>query len=410
MFKGLSLDQAPPYEAPLRFFLTAPLFAVLGGFFLLFYSADTASFGSFAIFHLFTLGFITMIMMGAMQQMLPVLVGVTFPKPLLFSKIIHIFLILGTLLFAFGLLFESSLALFISTFFLLIGIFIFASITLYKLFKARHKSDTVVAMIFSLISLILALLGGSHLLVSLALGKAGESFSFVLSLHGSFAFFGWVSLLIAGVTYQVIPMFYVTNDFNPLLKRFFSFFIFGVLLFSLFSKYFLILAGLGYIVFGVFTLKAIESRKRKIKETSIDFWKLSMISLILASALFIASFFIESYYLRWILSIIFLYGFVISLICGMLYKIIPFLAWFHISSRGFFDMPTMKEMIEERFLRYQFYAHILSLVFLIIYPKIAGIFIVISNILLLFNLWQAVKIYFSYKNKPSPFDSFKQTG
>ena len=31
MYQGLSLDQAPPLSVPLRFFLTAPAFGVLGG-------------------------------------------------------------------------------------------------------------------------------------------------------------------------------------------------------------------------------------------------------------------------------------------------------------------------------------------------------------------------------------------
>ena len=30
---GLSTDQAPPIAAPVRFFLTAPLFGILAGFF-----------------------------------------------------------------------------------------------------------------------------------------------------------------------------------------------------------------------------------------------------------------------------------------------------------------------------------------------------------------------------------------
>ena len=36
---GLSTDQAPPISAPLRFFLTAPLFAILAG--LLIFGTET---------------------------------------------------------------------------------------------------------------------------------------------------------------------------------------------------------------------------------------------------------------------------------------------------------------------------------------------------------------------------------
>lgn len=36
MYSGLSLDQAPPFEAPLKFFLTAPIIASLAGALILF--------------------------------------------------------------------------------------------------------------------------------------------------------------------------------------------------------------------------------------------------------------------------------------------------------------------------------------------------------------------------------------
>ncbi len=408
MFKGLSLDQAPPYEAPLRFFFTAAFFGIVGGFLLLFSSIDTVSAQTFAILHIFTLGFVSMTMIGAMQQMLPVLVGVTFPKPLFFSKIINTLLIVGSLLFGFGFFFEKFSVLVFSAVFLLASLLIFSLLTIYKLFKANYKSDTVWAMILSLLSLLIALFIGSHLLISFAFGKIGNSFISLLPIHGAFAFFGWVGLLIIGVTYQVIPMFYVTKDFNQKTKKYLSFFIFSTLILSVFSHYFLIFTLFSYVWFAVLTIRLIDSRKRKIKEVSIDFWKVSMFSLIVGSSLFLVSLFVENTFLKWISSVILLYGFVISLICGMLYKIIPFLAWFHISSRGFFDMPTMKEMIDERFLRYQFNLHLASLAFLIFLPKISGIFIIASNAFLIFNLYQAVKIYMEYKKRPSPFENFKK--
>ncbi|NPA81051.1 MAG: hypothetical protein GXO31_00385 [Epsilonproteobacteria bacterium] len=408
MFKGLSLDQAPPYEAPLRFFLTAPFFAILGGALLFFVGYDVSSPQVLGLLHLFTLGFITLVMMGAMQQMLPVLVGVTFPNALFFAKIIHVSVIVGTLLFGFGLFFEQFSFLAAALVFLLFGVGIFSFITLYKLLKASHKSATVWAMILSVVSLIIALFLGSHLLASLGFGKVGESFSFVLPSHGIFAFFGWVGLLIVGVSYQVIPMFYVTKDFDENIKKYLSFFIFGSLVLSLFFKYAIILTVLGYIYFGLESLKLLESRKRKIKEITIDFWEMSVYSLVLAGALFVGDMFIGNEVLERIYSVLFVYGFVISLICGMLYKIVPFLAWFHISSRGFFDMPTMKEMIDERDLKIQFKFHTVSVLSLLILPKIAGIFIIASNIYLFLNLYKVLKIYTEYKAKPSPFDSFKK--
>ncbi|WP_187647841.1 hypothetical protein [Nitrosophilus labii] len=418
MFTGLSLDQAPPFEAPLRFFLTAPIFAIAAAV-LIFFSQDLSSIHSpetVAILHLFTIGFMSMIMIGAMQQMLPVLVGVTFPKPIFFSKIIHISLILGTVLFAAGLYFFKTPLIMGALFFLLVGMGIFALITLYKLFSASYSGATVNAMKLSLISLFITLLLGAHLLVSLGISKVSESFDTFLSLHAMFAVFGWVGLLIIGVSYQVIPMFYVTPDFEEKIKKYLDVCIFTLLILSTAAlfiefKYILTVLSALYIIFAVATLKLYGKRKRKLKDITINYWMLSSVSLIFGAILLTIYLFTSIDQLLWIGGVLLIYGFAISLINGMLYKIIPFLAWFHLSSRGFFDIPTMKEMIKDKDAKLQLIFHTLALISLLILPflpleKLSALLIAISNILLLRNLLKAAKIYFEYRDKPSPVENF----
>jgi len=68
---GLSTDQAPPISAPVRFFLTAPLFGVLAGI-LMFFSESASlmnrfSMDSIVITHAMTIGFLAFIMLGAMR-------------------------------------------------------------------------------------------------------------------------------------------------------------------------------------------------------------------------------------------------------------------------------------------------------------------------------------------------------
>ena len=70
--KGLSLEQAPSVSVPFRFFLSAPIFGVLISFvfFFLPFSEVSNQYSSKAIgvVHLFTLGILSMIIFGAMQQ------------------------------------------------------------------------------------------------------------------------------------------------------------------------------------------------------------------------------------------------------------------------------------------------------------------------------------------------------
>jgi hypothetical protein len=98
---GLSLEQAPPFGVPLRFFLTAPWFLVLAA--LLLSWQGPAVFASrwlpatLALTHLLTLGFMAQVMLGALLQMLPVVVGVVVPRLRLTAMLIHIPLTLGAL-------------------------------------------------------------------------------------------------------------------------------------------------------------------------------------------------------------------------------------------------------------------------------------------------------------------------
>lgn len=79
---GLAPEQGPPFTAPLRFFLTAPWFLVAAGLLAAFdpgWTEGPLSPTALALTHLLTLGFLGMVMLGALTQMLPVLAGAPMP-------------------------------------------------------------------------------------------------------------------------------------------------------------------------------------------------------------------------------------------------------------------------------------------------------------------------------------------
>jgi len=82
--QGLSTDQAPPLAAPIRFFLSAPLFGILAGILIFFSDIDALtnrfSIESIVITHILTIGFLGFIMLGSLTQMLPVLTGTKIPN------------------------------------------------------------------------------------------------------------------------------------------------------------------------------------------------------------------------------------------------------------------------------------------------------------------------------------------
>ena len=86
---------------------------------------------------------------------------------------------------------------------------------------------------------------------------------------------------------------------------------------------------------------------------------------------------------------------------GMLYKIVPFLTWFHLNAQGKLNIPTMRDMIPSKFVKIQFYLHTASVVLfflgfllnIIIIIKLASIVFILSNALFLFNLIKSANIY-----------------
>jgi hypothetical protein len=104
----LSFDQAPPLAAPLRFFLTAPLFAILAALLLLWSGPDLFASrwtgAALALTHLITVGFMLQVMLGAMLQILPVVAGANISRPQLLATLVNAAVATGALLLASGFL------------------------------------------------------------------------------------------------------------------------------------------------------------------------------------------------------------------------------------------------------------------------------------------------------------------
>jgi hypothetical protein len=97
-----------------------------------------------------------------------------------------------------------------------------------------------------------------------------------------------------------------------------------------------------------------------------------------------------------------LVGGFMSVIIGMLYKIVPFLIWLHLQNqgRGRVIAPTMKKIIAERDMDRQLLAHLAAyalLLLAVIWPTLfvypAGLALVVANGWLGWNLWSALSVY-----------------
>lgn len=414
---SLSMDQAPPIDAPFRFFLTAPFFFVAIAMLLL--HAGTHVWESrwsgtlLAVTHLLTLGFLSMTMTGALLQMLPVVVGVPVPRVQGVARMIHLPWLLGTVCLALGLYGWGDFLLRAGIGLLSVAIGFFLLVGTYSLVRAPTRHATVLSMAYALLSFLFTFILGIALAGSLSGNLHLELTSFI-PLHQAWGLVGWMGGLIMGISYQVVPMFLLTPAYPARITRWLGGTLWGLLgAWSVTSWMsfagsagwhilFGLMIALGLSLFVMVTLWLQHKRRRKIFDTTQQFWRIGLFSLLLACGVWsfvqTAPAWLHSAIL---LGILFLYGFVAALVQGMLYKIIPFLVWFHLQSRlpkGHFA-PNMKQLIPDRHARRQMLVYLGSLLGLLsslvwpvlIYPS--ALAVGVSGLLLWWNLVGAARQY-----------------
>jgi len=138
----------------------------------------------------------------------------------------------------------------------------------------------------------------------------------------------------------------------------------------------LLLVALALMLFAGVTLRLQYQRKRKLQDVTLDFWRLGMACLILSVPLAVTHALIGLPD-AWVLfaGLLFLFGFAVSVVNGMLYKILPFMAWFHLqASVGFKPgQPSMRDYLPETRARKQYHLHLAALACLLATPFLSAL-------------------------------------
>lgn len=403
---GLALEQAPPFAAPLRFFLTAPWFLATAGLFAAWapeWSGSPLASAGLALTHLVTLGFLGMVMLGALTQMLPVVAGAPVPAVNAVATVAHAGLALGTPLLSWGLAAATAAALDAAGIALGLGLAGFLAAASISLARAR-SIDTVRAMALALAALAATALIGLALTGWLAGHWPLADPLPWLGRHAMLGLAGWIGVLVVGTAWQVVPMLQLTPAYPPRFTRAL------LLALAIALPAALLLPppwqvlgetglALGFIAFALATLDLQRRRKRKIADVTLQFWRMGMVCLILAAALFPLPLPEAG---RTTTGILFLAGFAVPVVNGMLYKIVPFLAWFHLQSqKGILaaGLPSMKDYLPDRRARGQFLVYLAAFACLVVAPFLpalalpGGLLMALSSTWLGWNLLQAVRLY-----------------
>ncbi|MEA1916799.1 MAG: hypothetical protein U9N42_04630 [Campylobacterota bacterium] len=404
MFQGLSLDQAPPYEGVIKFFLSAPIFALLYGILLLISDPlQLHSNTTIAFTHLFTIGFMVITMFGALQQMLPVVAGAPIPSALKVSNITFYSLLIALAFFVIGFYMYNTILLTVSAVALTFSLLYFSFTLLHVLLKIEDKNYIIRAIIASLSFFVVGVFVGLFLLFAHISGSFVESHYVIASMHYVFMFFGWVALLIIGISFQVVPMFWVADAYKLHEQKYLLISVVSLLvlypvfaLFEMVDIYKFLLSPMLFYALYLTALK-LHKRKRKITDYSVKFWFVGIISLAIGLIYWILMSYFELNAQG--LGLFFGFGFTLSIMSAMLYKIVPFLTWFHLNSKGYFEIPTMRDMLNQKLLKAHFYLHVitLSLFSLALYEssiiKIATVVFIMANAIFCYNLFKSALIY-----------------
>lgn len=425
MRRDLALDESPPLAATLPFFVSAPVFASLAAALMLYAGpgAFSTRWSPFALAatHLMTLGVFASTMMGALIQILPVAIGAHVFRTRGNAIAIHALLTLGTLTLASAFIGSIGALFPVAGLLCCTAIFWFALACAAGLVRraslgAHRVIDIVRAVALSLVSLFVTAALGAVLAASLdgALSLPAPIVA-LTELHLTWGLGGWIGLLTVGVSYQVIPMFQVTEPYPRLVTHAFAPLAFLLLAFASLSGLAmrarwpaaasvgeLLLVG-AYGIFAVITLMLLRRRKRPAPDATTLYWRMAMASLIGAGPIGLMAVGTGKASMGVLVGIVLLVGAIWSAISGMLYKIIPFLLWYHLQAS--LDVrsalvPKVKAILPDASARAQFRAHLAALALLVaacVWPnalsRAAAIAFGVSSLWLALNMTRAIRIY-----------------
>ena len=355
---GITRDFAPPFKLIAPYFLVGSLFYLFSILSLFFFDSQVeyTAMSTIAWVHLYLLGFVMMIIFGAMAQLVPVVIEVGHGA-VDFFYIIWPMLMVGTIMMVVGFTLSTTLLPF-GGMVVLMSMIIFAADLFITLKKGEHKSIVVSVMGTSNTFLLLGILSGFVMSLAFA-GFVDVDPSIWLKAHVFAVFGGYVILTIMGLSMVLLPMFGLSHGFNdkPMLwaYRLMIVSVLSVMIGSLLNITILewfgttaILVALLVYFYQVYLIAKARARKEN------DIWVKSLVyaflTLILSIVFTVVYMFGGSE--AWLVSAgwFLMVGFTGFLITAHLYKIIPFLVWFerYAPLVGKQKVPMLHEMVPKR--------------------------------------------------------------
>ncbi len=370
MGKQLATEMAPPFNLVAHYMIAGAFFYIVTSFVLPFYADELG--GYFvsstiaSLSHLYLLGFIMMIIFGAMYQLVPVILEIPlFSKDFAYIQFYLYLIGLSVMSYAFAhekflfLLPYGSLLVYISMLIFTVNIFL-----TYR--NIENWSISAKYIFVSNIFLFIAVSFGVVAAFNLFYGFLDIDVLRIVSAHMAGVLIGYVMMTIMGVSLILIPMFSLSHGFDEKpIERGFYFVSIGVVLYMIgaLRELFWIeaigvlgmLISLGLFAYQMWLIFSTRIRKQN------DFWAKNMMAsfafFIVSIVIFLFSYLFGLSNLGMFGGYLFFFGFLATMIIGHIYKILPFLVWYQRYSPlvGKQKVPMLNDMVVERVADWQFW-------------------------------------------------------
>lgn len=358
MLSQSAIEMAPPFNVVSRYFILGSISLVVSIIGLLFLDFNLSLLDlRFAGFlHFFLLCFVMCIVIGALYQLIPVVLEAPF-YTLRGSFVLFLLFFIGSLLLSAGMYLGKTPLMHSGGGAVYISLIWFSLLFLLSFKNVKRWSVVTLFLFFASIWLIVGATLGFISLLAISGSSIVSDTLFVIFSHATIVIFGALFFIIMGVSLVLLPMFSLSHGVSTIYSKIALVLLNVSFLSLLFKEATFAIAGITVSIFLYITQSVLilSSRIRKKREYWFYHLSFAFTALGVSIVLAILSYIYGNEELIKVSLWLFLIGFLLHFIIGHLYKIVPFLVWYEYVSPhvGKIKVPMLHEMIEEKLVNIQ---------------------------------------------------------
>jgi hypothetical protein len=435
MNAGLSTKNAPSPNIVLPHYAFGAIAFVIASV-MIFFASDNLAAGFvgpkiLALTHTLVLSWISVIIFGALYQLIPVVMEVKLYSEKL-AVLSFVSITLGSTLMIISFwnnYIANNLYIMIGGSLVIFSIILFVINALGSSIKSNVRTIENTFIISSVIWLLITVVFGFFIILNASGNYIQKTNIELLKIHFVFGVLGWFMMLVIGVASILMPMFFISHKLKKIyLKTAFLLTNTGIITLTI-SLYiapktiFIIVPSLmifaGFVLFIKYNYDAYKKRLRRKLDIGMKLSVLAFVIFMLSLISGIATIFAPDYYsnlssnFNVLTGVLIITGFLTALILGQMYKTLPFIVWLqkYQDKVGKFKIPLPNDLYSEKIADTHYYTYLIALISLFtgvilsisLIIKVASLFFVITALLYSYNTFKIIL----HKEKTEPLNTNK---